>query len=384
MAQRDYYEVLGIDRGAPPDEIKKAYHRLAVKYHPDKNPGDAEAENRFKEVSEAYQVLSDADKRAHYDRFGHEGVQGGYGAGGPVDFDPMEIFREFARRHSGFGGFEDLFGFMGGGFESRRRGAERRGEDLGLNLPLSLEEIAKGVEKKVRLKRMVTCPDCNGQGTGPGGRRIRCTQCGGSGEIRVVQRTLWGQVIQGVPCTRCGGEGSMIEDPCPRCNGEGRIEAREEILIKTPPGVADGQRLRKRGGGNIGRRGSPAGDLIVSIHEKPHEVFERQGHDLLIRLPVGIAQATLGTKMQVPTLDGPVEVKIPPGIQSGKILRLRGRGLGRGRQTGDLYVEVRVWTPQKVSAKERQLLRELADLPGMQPPKPGKGFFEKVRDAFRT
>ncbi len=383
MAKKDYYEVLGIERGAAPEEIKKAYHRLAVKYHPDKNPGDLEAEERFKDVSEAYQVLGDPEKRAQYDRFGPEGVQGGYA--GAADFDPMEIFREFMSGR-GFGGFEDIFDtFMGGGFQSRRGiRREPRGEDLQLTLKLTLEEIARGVEKKLRMTHKVACSACGGNGVGPSGRRVRCTQCDGMGEIRIVQRSLWGQVVQSVACTRCGGQGTVIQDPCPACGGEGREEARDEVLIRVPAGVAEGQRLVKRGGGNVGRRGGPRGDLVVRILEEPHEIFERDGMDLLLRLPVSFADAALGAKVQVPTLDGPVEVKIVSGIQSGKVLRLRGRGLGTGRQTGDLYVEVRVWTPQKLSAKEKRLIQQLAEQPGLQPPKPGKGFFEKVRDAFRA
>ncbi len=388
MAKRDYYEVLGIERDASPEVIKKAYHGLAVKYHPDKNPGDEEAEDRFKEVSEAYQVLSDVQKKAQYDRFGHEGVSGGGFGGGAPDFDPMEIFREFARRHSGGGfGFEDLFSsFMGGGFEGggRRSTRGRHGEDLGLSLSLSLEEIAKGVEKTVRLKRKVICETCGGNGARPGSRAATCSQCNGTGQVRVVQRALWGQVVHTVACTRCGGEGSMVEDPCPSCGGEGRVETTEELKIQVPPGIADGQRLVKRGGGNVGRRGSPAGDLVIAIHETPHELFERQGDDLLLRLPISITQAALGDKMQIPTLEGPVEIKVPAGIQSGKILRLRGRGVGRGRAQGDLYVEVTVWTPQKLSVAEKKLLEKLAGMPGVRPPKPGKGFFEKIKDAFRS
>lgn len=385
MADQDYYEVLGIERGATREEIKKAYHRQAVKYHPDKNPDDAHAEEMFKGVSEAYQVLSDEEKRAAYDRFGREGVQGGYAGGGGAGFDPMDIFREFARRNQG-SGFEDIFSsFMGGGFESRTHAAaERRGEDLALRLKLKLEEIARGTEKKVRIKRMTRCEACAGQGTAPGGHRTTCSQCGGTGEIKIRQRALWGQVIQRVVCTRCDGEGSLIEDPCTQCSGEGRVEAREEVLIRIPAGVSEGQRLVKRGGGNVGRRGSAVGDLIVSILEEPHEIFERRGEDLLLRLPVSMTQAALGAKMKVPTLDGPVEVKIPVGIQSGKILRLRGQGLGTGRIAGDQYIEVRVWTPQKLSAKEKKLFEQLGALPGMQAPQPGKGFFDKARDAFRS
>lgn len=387
MADQDYYQILGIERGASPEEIKKAYHKLAIQYHPDKNPGDTAAEDRFKEVSEAYQVLSDVQKRVQYDRFGHEGVRGGYGGAAP-DFDPMEIFREFARRHSGGSGFgfEDLFSsFMGGGFEERGGGARgRRGEDLGLPLNLSLEEIAHGIEKTVRLKRKVPCETCGGTGAKQGSQAVSCTQCDGSGQIRVVQRALWGQVVHTVACTRCGGEGSVVEDPCPACRGDGRIDATEELKIQVPAGISDGQRLVKRGGGNVGRRGTPPGDLVISIREKTHELFERRGDDLLLHLPISITQAALGAKVSVPTLDGPVEIKIPSGIQSGKILRLRGRGLGRGRSQGDLYIEATVWTPLKLSAKERKLLVDLDTLPGIRPPKPGKGVFEKIKDAFRS
>jgi molecular chaperone DnaJ len=381
MATKDYYEILGIDRSASAEEIKKAYHRLAVQYHPDKNPDDKAAEERFKDVSEAYQVLSDAQKRAQYDRFGHEGVQGGYA--GAQNVDPLEIFRDFMSGR-GFGGIEDIFdAFMGGSFQSRRGATrERRGEDLQINLKLTLEEIARGVEKKLRLARLATCSACRGSGAGPSGRRTRCTQCDGTGEIRVVQRSLWGQVVQSVACTRCSGQGTIIEDPCPKCHGEGRQQVQEEILIKVPAGVTEGQRLVKRGGGNVGRREGSPGDLIVRILEEPHEYFERRGNDLLLRMPVSLAQAALGAKIQVPSLEGSVELKLPAGIQSGKLLRVRDHGLGTGRDRGDLYVEVRIWTPQKLSAKEKQLLQELGDLPGQQPPKPGRGFSEKVRDAF--
>ncbi len=388
MAKRDYYEVLGIGRDAGADEIKKAYHRLAVQYHPDKNPGDHAAEEKFKEVSEAYQVLSDVQKKTQYDRFGHEGVSGGGFGGGAPDFDPMEIFREFARRHSGGGGFgfEDLFSsFMGGGFEGGRQSTRgRHGEDLGVTLTLSLEEIAGGVEKTVRLRRRIACATCSGSGARPGSQAKPCSQCNGTGQVRVVQRALWGQVVHTVACTRCGGEGSLVADPCPTCEGEGRIEDTEQLKIQVPAGIGDGQRLVKRGGGNVGRRGSPAGDLIISIREKAHELFERQGDDLLLRLPVSIAQAALGAKVEIPTLEGPVEIKVPAGIHSGKILRLRGRGVGRGRAQGDLYVEVIVWTPQKLSAAEKKLLEKLLDMPGIRPPKPGRGFFEKIKDAFRS
>lgn len=379
MAKRDYYEVLDIERGAAESEIKKAYHKAAIKYHPDKNPGDAAAEAKFKEVSEAYQILSDPNRKAQYDRFGHDGVQGG-GYGGGVEFDPMEIFRNFASQ----GGFGDFFSsFMGGGFESRQgTGIDRRGEDLRLGLKLTLEEIAKGAEKTLRLRRKTRCGECSGSGAGAGGRASPCSQCNGSGVIKVVQRALWGQVVQRVACTRCEGEGMIIESPCPICRGDGRMEKQEEMTLMIPAGVSDGQQLLKRGGGNVGRRGGPEGDLIIVIQEAPHEIFDRNGEDLLLKLPISVVQAALGAKIKIPTLDGKVEVKIPGGIQSGKVLRLRGRGLGTGRMTGDLYVEVHVWTPQKLSTKEKTLFQQLGAMPGLKAPGPGRGFFERVKDAF--
>jgi molecular chaperone DnaJ len=380
MGKRDYYEVLDIERGASESEIKKAYHKSAIKYHPDKNPGDAEAEAKFKEVSEAYQILSDQNRKAQYDRFGHEGVQGGGYGGAGVEFDPMEIFRNFASQ----GGFGDFFSnFMGGGFESRQgTGIDRRGEDLRLGLKLSLEEIAKGAEKTLRLKRKIRCAECSGSGAGAGGRAIPCSQCDGSGVIKVVQRALWGQVVQRVACTRCEGEGTIIETPCSSCRGDGRIDHQEELTLKIPAGVSDGQQLLKRNGGNVGRRNGAEGDLVIVIQELQHEIFERNGEDLLLKLPISMTQAALGAKIKIPTLEGKVEVKIPAGIQSGKVLRLRGRGLGTGRMTGDLYVEVRVWTPQKLSNKEKTLFQQLGAMPGMKAPLPGKGFFERVKDAF--
>jgi molecular chaperone DnaJ len=384
MARADYYEVLGVERGADVAEIKKAYRRLAIQCHPDKNPGDAEAEERFKSVSEAYQVLSDPERRAQYDRFGHAGVGGAGGAGGAgYGFDPLEIFREFAR---GSGGFEDIFSsFMGGAFEGRRgaSGYDLRGEDLRLGLPLTLEEAAHGVEKKVRLKRLVRCRACGGNGQRPGGSATTCTQCGGTGEVKIVQRALWGQVIRTGPCPRCRGEGVLIEDPCPACKGDGRGEAVEEIALKLPPGIGDGERLAKRGAGNAGRRGGATGDLIVEIREQPHELFERRGANLLLRLPVSYTQAVLGARVAVRTLEGTVELKIPAGTLSGKVLRLRGQGIVGGGRRGDLFVEVVVWTPGKVTAKEKTALEELGKLPNLQPPKPGRDFYEKYGDAMR-
>ncbi|MBM3317955.1 MAG: molecular chaperone DnaJ [Candidatus Eisenbacteria bacterium] len=380
MAREDYYQVLGVERGASAEEIKKAYRRLAVQHHPDKNPGDKQAEEKFKAVSEAYQVLGDAEKRAQYDRFGHEGLRGG-AAPGP-GFDPLEFFREFAR---GSGGFEDFFSsFMGGGFESRRAGPDLRGEDLRMALPLTLEEVARGAEKKVRLRRLIACGSCGGSGRRPGGRSTACSQCGGTGEVKIVQRALWGQVIRTEPCPRCQGEGVLIDDPCGACDGSGRVEASEEILLKFPPGIGDGERLAKRGAGNAGRRGGPPGDLIIEIREQAHELFERRGLNLLLRLPIGYAQAVLGAKVTVPALDGSVELRVPAGTPGGKVFRLRGQGLHIGGRRGDLFVEIAIWTPAKVSAKEKALLEELGRQPSLRPPAPGRAAGGKAGDGRRA
>jgi molecular chaperone DnaJ len=383
MEREDYYDVLGVTRDATPEQIKKAYHRLAVQSHPDKNPGDKGAEERFKAISEAYQVLSQPEKRAQYDRFGYAGVRGGGAESAGID--PLEIFREFARAHAGWGGLEDLFGsFMGGGFQNRRAGVEdRRGEDLRVALPLTLEEIARGTEKSIRLKRLLACSACEGRGVRSGGRSARCPQCDGTGEMRTVQRVLWGQVIRTEACRRCAGEGVIIEDPCPACRGEGRAEQEERIALKIPAGVMDGERLAQRGGGNVGRRGGPAGDLVVEIRERPHEVFERRGLDLWVALPVSLPQATLGARIKLDTLSDPVDIKVPAGIHSGKVLRLNGRGLAVGGRRGDLYVVIQVWTPQSLSSREKELLQELGRMPGMRPPKPGTGLIEKSKDASR-
>ncbi|MBP7669064.1 MAG: molecular chaperone DnaJ [Candidatus Eisenbacteria bacterium] len=383
MEKEDYYEILGVPRDATVEQIKKAYRQLAVQYHPDKNPGDHAAEERFKAISEAYQVLSQPEKRAQYDRYGHAGVRGAGGEGG-VGFDPMEIFREFARSQGGWGGLEDLFGsFMGGGFQRRSAVDDRRGEDLRVVLPLTLEEVAQGAEKTIRLKRRTACEKCGGKGLRPGGRATRCPQCEGTGEIKIVQRVLWGQVVRTEPCKRCGGDGQIIEDPCPVCRGEGRIEQEEQVALKIPPGIVDGERLAQRGGGNAGRRGGPAGDLVIEIRERPHEVFERRGLDLWVELPVSLAQAALGARVKLETIGDAVEIKVPAGIQSGKVLRLRGRGLAVSGRQGDLYVAVRLWTPQNLSGKEKELLQQLGRMPGMRAPKPGKGILERFKDAFR-
>ncbi len=342
-----------------------------MKYHPDKNPGDKKAEESFKEVAEAYEVLHDPDKRAHYDRVGRAGPapfpggSGGGGFAGAEGFDLADALRAFMRDFGGMGGE----GFEGG----RRAGRnERRGRNLEIRLPLSLEEIANGAEKVIKIRRMIPCADCSGSGAKPGSKTKTCTACGGSGQVRSVQRSVFGQLISVTTCERCHGEGTIIESPCPKCSGEGRVRAQEEITIRVPPGVMEGNYIPLRGMGDAGIRGGPAGDLIAHIEEVPHPLFAREGDDLILELPISFARAALGGKVEVPTLGGRAKVTIPAGIQSGQVLRLRGKGL-RGLQrsaTGDQLVRVTVHTPPKVTDRGKKLFTELEELSdsGVPPP----------------
>ena len=379
MAKRDYYEVLGVERGASDDDIKKAYRKLALQYHPDRNAGDQEAEGKFKEVVEAYEVLKDSQKRSAYDQFGHAGVegQGGFG-GGAGGIDLSEALRQFMRD---FGGF-DIFGEMGG--EGGMRRDERRGGDRQIRLDLDLREIAAGVTKKVKVRKLSPCSTCAGKGTTSNAGNERCQQCGGSGQIRRVQRSFFGQMVNVTVCPICRGEGEVIREPCVTCGGEGRSEGSETVSVKIPAGVLEGNYLRLQGRGDVGVRGGPAGDLIVVMTEKPDDVFERHGDDVLCDLPIHPHQAALGAKAEVPTLNGKARVEIPPGIQSGKVLRLRGKGIPnlRSHQAGDQLVRVVVVVPTKLDPEMRNLYEEMAKLTGEKPPKVQKGLFERVKDAF--
>jgi len=355
MTEKDYYEILGVSRDASQEEIKKAYRRLALKYHPDRNPGDKEAEEKFKEAAEAYEVLSDPEKRRIYDQYGHAGLKGGFDRGF-ADFDLTDALRTFME---GFGDLGDFFGF---GRRRSERGPER-GSDLQIRISLTLEEIATGVEKKIRVKKLVPCDECDGTGIAKGYGATTCPTCHGSGEVRQVSRSIFGQFVNITTCPTCHGEGRIISNPCPRCHGEGRVRGESTISIKIPAGVATGNYLTIRGEGNYGPRNGPPGDLIVVIEEKEHPYFERHGEDILYDLPVGFSQLVLGAEVEVPTLDGKVKFRIPAGTQSGKIFRLKGKGIPRlnayGR--GDQLVRVMLYTPEKISGEERKLIEKLAE-----------------------
>jgi molecular chaperone DnaJ len=375
MARRDYYEVLGVAKGASEDEIKKAYRKLAFENHPDRNPGDKSAEQKFKEATEAYEVLRDADKRARYDRFGHAGAPGSAPPG--VDFsgfDLADALRAFMRDFGGdAAGFSDLFG-------GERRGPPR-GDDLQVRIRLTLEEIATGVEKKIRVKHLRACPTCKGKG---GEGEITCPQCRGRGQVRQVQQTILGQFVNVSTCSRCGGEGRTVRDRCKTCGGEGTVAETETLAVKVPPGVATGNFIPLRGMGDAGPRGGPAGDLIVLIDEKPHALFERSGDDLRIDVPVSIPTAVLGGKVEVPGLiGGAITVEVPAGTPSGSVVRARGRGLPalRGGH-GDLLARIQIFVPGRVGANERRLLEELARADGFKPPRPAKPSVDRAHEPF--
>lgn len=360
MAKRDYYEVLGLSKGASRDEIKKAYRKIAMKYHPDKNPGDQEAETIFKEAAEAYSVLSDEQKKAHYDQFGHtpEGGMGGFGAnpfGGGFGVDLSEALRIFMDGFGG-GGFSDIFGAGGG----RTRG-RARGSDLKVKLPLTLEEIASGVTKKLKVKRQEACTDCGGSGAQKGTDKSTCSVCHGRGEVQQVSRSMFGQFVNIQPCSNCGGTGEVISNPCKTCHGDGRIRQESVISAKIPAGVHAGNYMTLRGEGNAARLGGPNGDLIVLIDEKDHDLFIRDNDDIYLEISVNIAQAVMGTEVEIPTLTGKVNLKIPAGSQSGKLLRLRGKGMPRlnSHMVGDQLVKLQVDTPTKLSKEEKELFKKL-------------------------
>ncbi|WP_297671484.1 molecular chaperone DnaJ [uncultured Desulfovibrio sp.] len=343
MMERDYYEVLGVSRDAAEDEIKRAYRKLALKYHPDHNPGNAEAEQKFKEAAEAYDVLRDPEKRARYDRFGHAGVQGGTGGFGSAE----DIFSHFSDI------FGDLFGFSAGGGHGSRAMA---GADLRYNLTISFDQAAKGAEITIKLPKHVSCPDCKGSGAAPGSKAETCRHCNGTGQVRRSQ----GFFQIAMPCPVCQGSGRVISKPCPKCKGEGVTTDTRELLVRVPAGVDTGTRLRVRGEGELGMHGGPAGDLYVVLTVEQDKRWQRQGQDLIHTLEISFAQAALGHRAEIPGLDGPLPLEIPRGIQSGSLLRLAGEGMPYpGRKTrGDMLVEVRVLTPTKLSARQEELLRE--------------------------
>ncbi len=354
---RDYYEILGVSKGASDDEIKKAYRKTAMKYHPDRNPDDKSAEAKFKEAAESYSVLSDPEKRRRYDQYGHQGVDPqGFSGGGFSNMD--DIFSAFGDIFGG-GGFGDFFG-------GRSRQGHKRGTDLKINIPLSLEEIITGSEKKVKIKVMDSCTACHGTGSKAGSSPQRCSTCNGSGEVRHVQNSFLGQIVNVQPCPSCRGSGEMITNPCNVCKGDGRIRTTKTVSFDVPPGVTSGNYMTKRGEGNKGPRGAVNGDLIIYFQEKEHPIFFRDGNDLLLEAWISYPQAVFGDNIKVPTVLGKVKLKIPAGIKSGQVLRIRGKGVPalNTSRVGDLLVRINITTPASLNHNAKKLIRDLsAELP---------------------
>ncbi len=372
-AKRDYYEILGVSRDASAEEIKKAYRKLAVKFHPDKNPGDHQAEEKFKELGEAYEALSDPDKRAAYDRYGHSAFSGGMGGGGGFH-DPMDLFSQVFGSAFG-GGFEEFFG---GG--RRQRTGKQRGSDLRYDLEISLEEAARGSEKELEIEHFGPCGNCNASGSKSGGGTKPCTSCGGRG---VVARQA-GIFIQQTTCPECRGAGETVSDPCGTCGGDGRTHKTSRIKIRIPAGVEDGTRLRSTGNGDAGVRGGGPGDLYVFLHVKEHDVFEREGNDLFCEVPMPFSTATLGGELEVPTLDGKASIKIPAGTQGGTLFRLRERGVPSlsSSRKGDLHVRVQVEVPTKLNSEQQEKLRAFSESIGEHNSPMQESFFQKARRFF--
>ncbi len=377
QSKRDYYEVLGVGREASDADIKRAYRKLAKQYHPDVNPGDKNAEAKFKEVSEAYEILSDQQKKSRYDQFGHAGVDpnsfGGAGAGFG-DFD--------------FGGIGDIFEsfFGGGGFgrSSRSRSGPQKGADLKYSLQITFEEAAFGTEKEITVNRNETCTSCKGSGAKEGTSPTTCKHCGGTGQVQYKQSTPFGQFVNVKTCDVCHGEGKIIMDPCPTCNGKGKVRKTVKRVVNVPAGIDDGQTLSLRGEGDPGVKGGPAGDLYITIGVKPHPIFKRQGNDVVCEMPITFTQAALGAELEVPTLDGKVKYDIQEGTQTGSIFRLKGKGIPylRGNGRGDQYVKVEIDVPKKLNEKQKELLRQYAEISGDEACEKRKSFFEKMKDAL--
>lgn len=383
MAKRDYYEVLGVDKSASAQEIKKAYRKLALKYHPDKNPDDKEAEEKFKEAAEAYEVLSNDDKKAKYDRFGHAGMGGnaGFGGGG-MNMD--DIFSQFGDIFGG-GGFGGFSGFGGGGSRGRR---VNRGSNIRVKVKMTLKDIVNGVEKKIKVKKFIGCNTCSGSGAeGGSGGFTTCDTCKGAGQVNRVTNTFLGQMQTASTCPTCGGDGKIITNKCKVCRGDGIVKDDDTIELKIPAGVEGGMQLSVNGKGNMGARNGVPGDLIVQIEEEEHEELKRDGNNILYDLYISFSDAILGTEVTVPTVNAKAKIKIEPGTQGGKVLRLRNKGIPEvnGYRIGDQLVNVNVWTPQNLTKEEKAMVEKLKGSENFvpQPTSQDKGFFERMKDYFR-
>jgi len=379
--KRDYYEVLGVDKSADEQTLKKAYRKLAMKYHPDRNPGDKEAEEKFKEINEAYEVLSDSTKRQTYDQFGHAGMNGQGGFGG----------QGFGGQ--GFGGFEDIFGDMfgdifgggfGGGGRPRRRGPER-GADMRQSIQITFEEAAFGKKTSIKVNRSEECSECHGSGARAGTSKKTCPTCNGAGEVRTVQRTPFGNIASSRTCSTCEGEGEVVESPCTKCGGKGSTRKVKTIEVDIPAGIDDGQMIKLAGQGELGSKGGPRGDLYIAVSVKNHSLFTREGYDIYFDMPITFAQAALGDEIEVPTLDGKVKYSIPEGTQTGTVFRLREKGIPklRGNNRGDQYVKVVVDTPKKLNDKQKELLREFAKECGEEVHEKKTTFGQKIENMFK-
>lgn len=381
--KRDYYEVLGVQKGATDDELKKAFRKMAKKYHPDLHPGDKECEEKFKEVNEAYEVLSDPDKRSRYDQFGHAGVDPNFGAG-----PSGSGFSGF----SGFGGFGDMgdifdsiFGGFGGGGSRSNPNAPRRGEDLRANVTIDFMEACKGKKVKVKYSRAEQCSECHGSGAAPGTGAKTCPVCNGSGQERVTQRTPFGNISSTRTCSRCGGKGKVIENPCKKCNGAGRVKTPVEKEIGIPAGIDDGQILRAAGEGNCGTNGGPNGDLHIVVTVRPDPIFERDGYNVWTEIPITYAQAALGAEIVVPTVDGKIKYTVPEGTQNGTTFRMRGKGIKRrgGNTRGDHYVKVNIEIPKSLTKDQQEKLKAFDNSLNEKNYAKRKSFFEKLKDKFK-
>ena len=379
MAKRDYYEILEISKGASKEEIKKAYRKQAIAHHPDKNPDDKQAEERFKEAAEAYEVLSDDQKRARYDQYGHAGM-GGNGGGGGQHMNMEDIFSHFGDI---FGGHFNFGGGGGGGRQGGRNVA--RGANIRVRVKLSLEDIVKGSEKKIKVKKKVSCDKCNGTGAEDSNSTATCSTCRGTGQVTRIANTFFGQMQTASVCPSCGGEGKTITKKCTACYGEGIVDGEEVVEIKIPAGVAEGMQLSVSGKGSAARRGGMNGDLLLIIEEEAHEDLERDGTDLIFHLHISIPDAILGNTVEIPTVEGRVKIKIDPGTEAGKILRLRGKGIPdiNGGGSGDLLVQVNIWTPKTVSKEEEKILEKLRSSPNFQPSGAHKeSIFDRMKNFF--